>query len=91
MTKHTPGPWHVEDFGDKRLTIFAEDVDETGRPIANIDARRPEAKENAALIASAPELLDVVLRVAGHAKIHAALPVLLLQDIDAVIAKAEGE
>ena len=43
------------------------------------------------VIAAAPGLLDVARRVAGHAKIHAALPVLLLQDIDAAIAKAEGK
>lgn len=66
--QHTPGPWKAEsakDYAsgrhdDKRWTVHAN-----GMPlIAIVDQYRGQAQANARLIASAPELLAALERVA---------------------------
>ena len=64
MSKYTPGPWKVEQDGKRMLCIRASN----GRKPANIngdigykkDGNDIEIKANARLIASAPELLEVL-------------------------------
>lgn len=52
--KHTPGPWHVMKGWDERSWM----VDSAnGTPIAAVSDTRLNARENARLIAAAPELL----------------------------------
>jgi hypothetical protein len=92
QTKHTPGPWHVQrhDAGDsRRITI-------TGRSgmvaVADVDWNSPiENDANAALIASAPELL-MALRNLQKAVTNA--PDIRVGEFSALvadaIAKAEG-
>jgi hypothetical protein len=58
-------------------------LDLTGKFTKDMLARLAEAE------AQRDKLLDLLRRVAGHAKLGAALPVLLLQDIDAVLARAK--
>ncbi|MBC3375761.1 hypothetical protein HU762_17565 [Pseudomonas sp. SWRI92] len=63
-TKHTPGPWYVQDDHGRRY-IETEGNDDT---IAEIHRRRSkgsvyscaEAGANASLIAAAPELLEAL-------------------------------
>lgn len=60
VTKHTPGPWHVEAWDDgARLSVTAGDTTADGDVIAWIDSVMPAGatEANARLIASAPDLL----------------------------------
>jgi hypothetical protein len=56
-TKHTPGPWQVEDSSD-----WMDIVDADGDLIAEIEPGECE-KGNAQLIAAAPELLEALKAV----------------------------
>jgi hypothetical protein len=64
MSKHTPGPWHIQDDHGKRW-IEASGNDDT---IAEIHRRTnkgsiyscKEAEKNACLIKSAPDLLEAL-------------------------------
>ena len=66
-TKHTPGPWHVQDDHGRRY-IETGGNDDT---IAEIHRRRrkgsvyscAEAGANASLIAAAPDLLSAAIKV----------------------------
>ena len=65
QTKHTPGPWHRgTDAGNGRDSIFAKGAmkDANLYPIANLVEGwgEGEDKANAALIASAPALLEAL-------------------------------
>ena len=69
-TKHTPGPWYLEEH---YLTVQVndEEVDFHGNPIKFIIARANDTA-NARLIAAAPELLDICESIL--AKVAAAMP-----------------
>lgn len=79
MSKHTPGPWDVNegDFGIYQL--------ETSDQIAEVFSHHPpaELEANARLIAAAPELLEAL----KHARSQMLHPD---QMIDEAIAKSEG-
>ena len=63
MTKHTPGPWGVDDAGGEApFGVFAEDGDAvcylTENPMGGLGLREyAEDQANARLIAAAPDLL----------------------------------
>ena len=71
MTKHTPGPWHVD-------PNFRRDVnrEDDNAPVCTCEVNDPDVlvstqRANAVLIAAAPELLDFAKTVCGlhrHAK-----------------------
>lgn len=107
MSTHTPGPWYV--YGTKQdqiadlerglpvLVCAKQEDDDESSDIAschNIDAGDMVAIANAALIAAAPELKDLLF----HALHYIETPgdftererLELCQDIDNIIAKAEG-
>ena len=86
--RHTPGPWRVGDAGS---TVFGASG---ARPlmVASITHRiAPDATQraNARLIAAAPELLDVLRKVADECKAFG-LHGWLVADIHDAVAKAEG-
>ena len=57
MSKHTPGPWTQDEYGDvitpNRKTLVTEGIALGGRST-------PETRANARLIAAAPELLAML-------------------------------
>ena len=57
MSKHTPGPWKKQKFGNS-YEIFA--CDDVQSYIAGVNLDNPDNKANAQLIAAAPELLEVI-------------------------------
>jgi hypothetical protein len=72
MSKHTPGPWVVNDIRDCGTFIQTKEEFENGRlTIGVVESAtnrtyyptRYEAKANARLIAAAPELLDALQHV----------------------------
>lgn len=90
MTNHTPGPWRVGDaghtvFGPKTNAISPETIATMGKN---------NFRENARLIAAAPELLDILKAAVARVKIanYEGDPILSawLPDAESAIAKAEG-
>jgi len=95
MAKHTPGPWH--------LTARRQDRDNGGEIrsvkgpqeqwIGDLRSSSDEDAANEALIAAAPALLDCVCGLAAHVRESGrkdAAATILLAELDALIAKAEG-
>lgn len=70
QAKHTPGPWWVDDFGNGDVRVGADPVKGMPPPFVDgrtfickmyqKDERGIDAKANAQLIASAPELLEAL-------------------------------
>lgn len=99
---HTPGPWMTEYYGTNYRLISADD----GRQIGKLDCDgshkasegfipEKEAEANAALIASAPELLEACKWALPYLKELSGKKWTLgfgmaLSEFDKVIAKAEG-
>lgn len=91
-TKHTPGPWWVQDntvqFAGGQLRVDSDDgaIAECGR-YPNID---PELKANANLIAAAPDLLEALNALADgvHLKLREKDMKPLMKKALAVIKKA---
>jgi hypothetical protein len=96
-SRHTPGPWRISDCQLGNKLLIEHGNDETKSPIIGSvygDAGRLPQEANAALIASAPMLLEV-LKIArvqlgdyqdgqGAAQLHA------INIIDKAIAAAEA-
>lgn len=57
-TKHTAGPWKIDDALDLPLAVIQDN--EMGEGIAELGERTPENEANARLIAAAPELLEAL-------------------------------
>jgi hypothetical protein len=92
MSKHTPGPWVADIKADGFTEVWNNDYSmfiAKRHPMND----RDEAKANAALIASAPDLLESLEQVADY--LSSGVPVyagsLLHEEIRAAIAKARGE
>lgn len=83
--KHTPGPWRVVE------TKSAFQVrDHFAERICSIDTRRVRQEEDARLIASAPEMLEVLRKIA-ETPLHDEQAVYENKlAVIAAIAKAEG-
>lgn len=84
--QHTPGPWNLHPRIKPEIPVVYKD----GCIIATVDTSAPEPGEreaNARLIASAPELLDMVKNL------HGALGAHRFRDCKGcqLIAKAEGK
>ena len=99
--KHTPAPWGVMNDGPlgdgKPWTAHLEAAPgltlvspHNSEPICRVSGYCQPVEANARLIAESPVLLDIAERVWKHAKIDGTLPVLLLQDIEAAIARVKG-
>ena len=58
MNKHTPGPWKVTRWVDKRVS-----VDSGTHTIATLHDSSNETKANAQLIAAAPDLLAALEKI----------------------------
>jgi len=93
MSKHTPGPWVLDNAegGDWFRYVLAEDSQIGRVDLGNRGAISQHGEANARLIASAPEiyaaLKDLVYQVQGPDQ-----PAwLCLKDARAAIAKAEGK
>jgi hypothetical protein len=72
MTKHTPGPWEVQSrpdgMGGKDMIVYADK-----RPVCDCfqpynNSNLEEWQANARLIASAPEMLDLIKENVMHVK-----------------------
>lgn len=88
MTKHTPGPWRV---GDARHTVFGPKTG-AASPETIATMGKNNFRENARLIAAAPEMLEalkVALDLEGWQTTCAPVENHFRQ-IRAAIAKAEG-
>lgn len=93
MSKHTPGPWYVQDDHGKRW-IETEGNDDT---IAEVHRRKrkgsvyscEEAGANANLISAAPDLLEALIDVRRALELANFTGELAV--VDAAIARAKGE
>ena len=82
MSKHTPGPWKVEHPKERpHPVVTAAD----GTRVAEV-----QHEEDAALIAAAPDLFNLVKR-AGRALDRAEASDPLCDELRAMIAKLEGK
>jgi hypothetical protein len=88
MSKHTPGPWHVN-AGDYKYHIYYS-REQSDHYFVEVDGNDDdEAKANARLIAAAPELLAALKTARKCLKsCHYVGPE--RETIDAAIAKAEA-
>jgi hypothetical protein len=101
-SKHTPGPWITSQgrvpgigrvLGVLKASHKPSEKDESICVVCKEDKTQPHDIANADLIAAAPEMLEVLLRLNELAKTAATNPVLLTEatfDADEVIAKAQG-
>jgi hypothetical protein len=100
MSKHTPGPWAVEQDGPWTLVrgydVELQSEDYPG-PLVCTPAENGCTQANARLIAAAPDLLAVCKRMVVHAGIDMSLgPAEVMEfarihtEMRAAIAKAEG-
>jgi hypothetical protein len=94
-TKHTPGPWTVDDGetlrirgADKSSVCTINWLTLTSRRLA------PEGYANARLIAAAPDLLDALLRLVARIEVNGGIgeytagPAFVMQSAYDAIAKA---
>lgn len=95
MSGHTKGPWIIrkgDEWTHDVVTHHGELPD--GSPnawnIATINGRRDEAKENLALIAAAPDLLEALDELVRHQEALGRHNV-IIDKSRAAIAKARGE
>jgi hypothetical protein len=69
MTTHTPGPWTYrplpKDNPDPNRDYWVDDAN--GSRIADILNTGNNAEDNAALVAAAPDLLEALIDLLGHA------------------------
>lgn len=84
MTKHTPGPWVVDEQSQSLRILAGRQV------VADVSVYAFECGANSRLIAAAPDLLEALKRLRDWHRIE----YLSHPDVDAVadaaIAKAEG-
>lgn len=95
-TKHTPGPWAVDDDGDVCISDLERLIAAVDR--RNVTLRKDEAAANAALIAAAPDLLaacealaEAQQRADAGEHVGFGLYVDAVDAARAAIAKAKGE
>jgi hypothetical protein len=69
MTTYSPGPWSYrsipKDKQDHKRVYWVDDAN--GSPIADIFNLGEMAEANAALMAAAPDLLEALIDLLGHA------------------------
>jgi hypothetical protein len=68
MADHTPGPWEIRQGHVYAMTgrYYERPVARVGVPLDKNDSRVPELEANCRLIASAPDLAEVVKVFLGH-------------------------
>ena len=91
MSKHTPGPWSFGHWGND-FWVGTQPNGLSGkvaRVLWGMGEGVEEGRENARLISSAPDLLDVAEMVLALATIDT--PVELIKAATAAISKATGE
>ena len=91
--KDTPGPWHISKMDNGYgFQILSEKGNRVMGSIANNGAgvmgQSAQAKANANLIATAPELLEMLIKV--RKELHDDGYARIVLECDAVIKKAEG-
>lgn len=84
MTKHTPGPWHVQKSDDPKAGLLIKPI--PGDVVAECDPL-PEMASNARLIAAAPELLEALQNLEND---DGRIPDHAWAMVQAAIAKATG-
>jgi hypothetical protein len=95
MSKHTPGPWEVDDDDEYRPRGYSFTIEAwgCGRSIAAVIQQEEldGARANARLIAAAPKLFAVVERIARYCEQHS-VPELqgIACDAFAVLAEVGG-
>ena len=100
MTQHTPGPWATSKGAYGALHVGPAKLDHPGREAAQYAAERGHDRlaqrwADAALIAAAPDLLNMCERLLGFAHHYADASALLagegmLASAKALIAQARG-
>lgn len=86
MNNHTPGPWYQEVAPDNRIRIKASSL----CTIALVYKQPFGFKKNASLIAAAPEMLDLLMRIKDCFESLGGIPI-HVNDFERVVAKALGE
>jgi hypothetical protein len=86
--KHTPGPWQINQF-DAEQVCDADGENRGCGAIATLHGTRAEINANARLIAAAPELLAVLMKLRRGDLHQRVRP--LFDEAQAAIAKAMGE
>lgn len=95
MSKHTPGPWTIS-HEDKRIDILANKRGGTYDRVTFVGRANPhpakdaQALADARLIATAPEMLEVLKQIQKYPRDCFDDPE-FCRKIDDAIAKAEGE
>lgn len=92
MTKHTEGPWGIEDRGPVNgFEVHTEEwvVDDSGTEVREVIGHAWDG-DNARLIAAAPDLLDVAIE-ARDALTDCREHLAIRRRLDAAIRQATGE
>ena len=90
---HTPGPWYVDYYEGRAYTCRYVLSTDMNTAVAKVLHKRPEAAEDAALIAAAPDLLEAIKYAREYlGGLDSGGPVLLglCCLLDDAISKAEG-
>jgi len=82
-TKHTPGPWKV--VGESTLNIISYHIPK-GRKICSLLSQSTEDFKNAALIAAAPEMLEMLETILNETD-----DAVWVSKIESILNKAKGE
>ena len=82
-TKHTQGEWKRSSLRDREMV-----VDDFGCQIAQLNNLQPEFRENAKLIAAAPDLLRVLINVKSYIDLDEEFRDMLSEEINEAIKKA---
>ena len=98
MSKHTPGPWHLDTEDEKEIVLgdssFIATTHDSSAYSSYTSVTEDQVKANARLIAAAPELLEALKAcLAELLVLHTDRPGTeeCIQQAYAAIAKAEGE
>lgn len=65
MSKHTPGPWSIDQNAMEHWMITAQNSERHRGYIATLSTTNTQSEANARLIAAAPEMLEVLREFMG--------------------------
>ena len=95
--KHTPGPWKIEKTDESDVFKYAYIYDKRGLVVGTVDMptapteiTAPEAKENAQLIAAAPDLLEALKDILADYERRWDIDECIVNSARNAINKAEG-
>jgi hypothetical protein len=96
MSKHTPGPWHL-DFDEAIESTYVSISAAKHKSLAEVvwrfatEEQSPNLEANAHLIAAAPELLEALERLVANLNEGDFISNTRIDEARAALAKAKGE